>query len=42
MYVQRGYLVGNDVLASSDRYLEVHYEIAVSALSLEALHDETV
>ena len=38
-------MVGNDdnsVLASSDHYLEVHYKIAVSALSLEAVCDETV
>ena len=37
-------VVGNDdnsVLASSDHYLEVHYKIAVSALLLEAVHDET-
>ena len=32
----------NSVFASSDRYrLEAHYEIAVSTLSLEAVHDET-
>ena len=30
----------NSVLAFSDHY--VHYEIAVSAISLEAVHDETV
>ena len=38
-------VVGNDdnFLARSDCYkLEAHYEIAVSALSLEAVHDETV
>ena len=38
-------MVGNDdnsTLASYDRSLEVRYEIAVSALSLEAVHDETV
>ena len=38
-------VVGNDnnsVCASSDHQLKAHYKIAVSALSLEAVHDETV
>ena len=37
-------MVGNDdtsVLASSDHKLDAHYKIAVSAFSLEAVHDDT-